>query len=463
MLTILADRVINVLNVNVVNVLNVYYINVMNVNGINKALLSGAINTPGLFPHIEALQRQPYKFTLSFGLDSIPEEPGLILIHGARQYGKSTWLEQELSKTVEQYGAGSGLYLNGDELVDTQELLLRIEDTVGLFNPASRVRRLFIDEITAVKEWQRSIKRCADAGLFEKVLVIATGSKATDLRRGTERLPGRKGRLDRTWYYFTPVSYGEFTRVCTHLGDDALNAYLLSGGSPVACAELGCGQQLPEYVAQMMRDWLYGECALGQRDRSSMTAIVEAIIRHGGSTVGQASLAEETGMANNTVAAGYIQFLADLMCVGISHAWDPSHKVALRRKPAKYHFTNTLCMTALSRERIRSPQDLATLSPALSGAWTEWAVAQELWRRAAKAGHETPEEFLHYRSKEHELDFVIDENTFLEVKHGGASPVEFSWFPRSFPNGHLTVINRNRFETSFCQGILMEDFLLQEK
>jgi predicted AAA+ superfamily ATPase len=46
--------------------------------------------------------------------------------------------------------------------------------------------------------WEKSIKRLIDAGELNRVLLVTTGSKATDLRRGFEKLPGRKGKLSRS-------------------------------------------------------------------------------------------------------------------------------------------------------------------------------------------------------------------------------------------------------------------------
>jgi hypothetical protein len=66
-----------------------------------------------------------------------------------------------------------------------------------------------------------------------------------------------------------------------------------------------------------------------------------------------------------------------------------------------------------------------------------------------------------WESKFHELDYVLAEGEFLEVKMGGASPIEFSWFPGSFPRARLKVINRNRFEASRITGLTLEDFLLE--
>lgn len=433
----------------------------MNVREINECLLRGEMDREGLFPHLEDLKLAAFVFRVDFGLDKLPEEPGVIFIRGARQYGKSTWMEAQIRDTVERYGPGSALYLNGDELKDAEALSLALSDLAGLFPPGAEARRIFIDEITAVKDWQNGLKRPLDSGELRRVLVVTTGSKATDLRRGGERLPGRKGRLERTSYLFTPVTYSEFKRACGEiLKEDTLTAYLLSGGCPVACGEIAANGRLPEYIPAMIRDWIYGECAASGRQRSSLLAVMEKILSWGGKPLGQAKLAREAGLANNTVAAAYVELLADLMCVGVSHAWDASRNVRLTRRPAKYHMTNLLYAVAWDPKKLRTVEDFKRLPPEAQGKWWEWLVAQELQRRSAVEGGEFPELMSHWQSKEHELDFVSGRDRFIEVKRGRASPLEFAWFPKVFPRGHLVVVNPDSFESRQVSGLTLEEFLL---
>ncbi len=240
----------------------------MNVHERNRLLSLGIVDHPGLFPHLDGLRRQPRTFRIDFGLPDLPLEPGILIIRGPRQYGKSTWLESALRDSVTRHGPGSAYFLNGDEMVDAESLVQAIRDLVTAFDPERRPHRLFVDEITAVRDWERALKRLADEGVLRDILLVTTGSKASDLRRGSERLPGRKGRLARTVWLFTPVSYAEFVRVAgPDLGDSCLYAYMLAGGSPVACAEVASTGLLPEYVAEMMRDWIQGEfAAAGGRD-----------------------------------------------------------------------------------------------------------------------------------------------------------------------------------------------------
>lgn len=435
----------------------------MDVKEINRALASGTIDQPGLFPHLDQLAGSRYVFPVDFGLTELPHEPGVLLIRGARQYGKSTWLEQQLRATLITVGPGSAYYLNGDEIPTAQALAEAIREILPSYSSQARLRRLFIDEITAIPEWEKALKRLIDAGELRSVLVVTTGSKATDLRRGTERLPGRKGRLGRTHYFFTPISYAAFKKICGEtLQDRALPAYLLSGGCPAALSLLASEGRLPEFLVESVRDWVYGECAASGRSRASLFSVLNYLACHGGSPIGQARLARETGLANNTVAAGYLELLADLLCVGQAAVWDSSRKVSVARKPSKFPFINLLAAIAWHPLRPRSIEDYARLPEETQAAWLEWAVAQEIWRRRAKVGEEWPELLGFWQTPDHELDFVLSADRFIEVKRGAVTPLEFAWFVKVFPRARLCVVNASRFETDQMIGITLEDFLLQE-
>ena len=434
----------------------------MNVKQINVCLLRGDLAAPRLFPHLDELAGSRFKFEMRFGLDSLPEAEGVLLVRGPRQYGKSTWLESKLRETIATHGPGSALYLNGDELRNAEALGEALTEVAAVFPRRLRVRRLFVDEITAVRDWQRALKRAIDSGELRGILVVTTGSKATDLRRGSERLPGRRGHLDRTTYLFTPVSFAEFRRVCgPQLGERTVSAYLLSGGCPAGCNALAERGRLPEYLVEMMRDWIYGECAASGRQRAALVAVMENLLKWGGTPVGQAKLAREAGLANNTVAAAYVELLSDLMCVGQALAWEPSRRIGLARRPAKFPMTNLLVAAAWSPERLRSVDDFNQLPADIQGKWREWLVAQELRRRAALRGEDFPERMHYWQSAEHEIDFVLDRDTYLEVKSGRTSALEFAWFARMFPRARLLVVGQDRFDARSVTGMTMEDFLLQ--
>ncbi len=433
----------------------------MEIQALNSLLSVGELDKIGQFPHLERLKDVAFLFKVDFGLPTLPMEGGILLIRGARQYGKSTWLEGEIKNTIKQFGPGTAYYLNGEYIANANQLEQEIETLVNAFAKKAPVKRLFIDEITAIEQWEIVLKRLADRGLFENILVITTGSKATDLRRAHERLPGRRGKLSRTTYLFTPLAYKEFYRVCGKtLKQKTLVAYLLSGGSPIACNALATHGFIPDYIISLTRDWIEGEISASHRSRAALFNVLTTLFRYGGTPLGQAKLAREAGLANNTVSTGYIDLLNDLGCVTPCFPWDDSKKILLLRKQCKYHFTNLLAAVSYHPNRIRSIDDFLALPSQNQGIWYEWLIAQELLRRASLENSDILAPLAFWQNKENEIDFVISPELWIEVKRGHCSAFDFDWFVRAFPKKKLTVINAASFETQHIQGISFEEFLL---
>jgi predicted AAA+ superfamily ATPase len=435
----------------------------MDVNTRNRLFSTGDIDREDLWPKLTEFLTQPCTFRFTFGLDKLPAEPGVILIRGPRQYGKSTWLELRLRETLEDNGRGSAYFLNGDDIADEGELEARITEIVQSFNPDAKSRRLFIDEISAVPRWERALKRVSDRGELKGVLVVTTGSRAADIRRGPERLPGRKGRLQRTEYLFTGVSYKDFhAQFQRDLGDDTWMAFLLSGGSPIAAREIWQTGRIPQYFFELTRDWVVGEIFKSGRSRQFLIALMRTLFAHGGSRTGYLKLARESGLANNTIASEYIEQLSDLLAVIPSHQWDADRDVPVQRKPAKFHFINLSVALSFGANRMAEVEDFKSLSPREKSKWIEWLVAQELFRRQCIKGVEDPEAIWFWASKEHEIDFVDSERKLYEVKLGQTGVVDFAWFPKVFPKRKLLVIGGSEFRSTAVKGITIEQFLLSD-
>jgi predicted AAA+ superfamily ATPase len=435
----------------------------MDVNSRNRLFAAGDLDREDLWPKIAEFDAQARTFRFSFGLDTLPREPGVILIRGPRQYGKSTWLELTLRDTLREFGPGSAGFLNGDDIAHAHELEQRIDDLVSAFRPGAGVKRLFIDEISAVPHWEQALKRLADRGHLRHVLVVTTGSRAADIRRGAERLPGRKGRLKRTEYLFTGVSYKDFhAQSHEEFGDDAWVAYLLSGGSPIAAREIRQAGRVPEYFFELVRDWVFGELARTGRSRQFLMGLMRTLFAHGGSRTGYLKLARESGLANNTIASEYVEQLSDLLAVLPCFQWDANHDVPLQRKPAKFHFVNLSVALAFSQNRMTSVADFAALPSPDRATWVEWLVAQELFRRQCIHGIEDPEALWFWASADHEIDFVDAERRLFEVKIGRSGPLDFAWFPRVFPKRKLLVVGGSEFRTPTVKGITIHQFLLAD-
>lgn len=405
-------------------------------------------------------KNNPLQFRSDFGLSELPEEPGLISIRGARQYGKSTWLETEIFKTRKDFGPGSALYLNGDIIVDFKELISEIEILVALqANSTSTIKRIFIDEITSVKDWQRAIKYLVDRGILSQTLVVATGSSASDLRHGNDLLPGRKGKLKRTEFIFTPISYPEYLRVCQDLvpKDDLLPLYIISGASPIAITELVTNRIIPDYVLSLTKDWIVGAVIRTGRSRQALLALINALYANGASTISYNKLARDTGLGNNTTAQGYLEILADSLAVAPCLYWDYKRSVAVIRKQAKFHFINLLVASVFHKPAVRTVEQYKSLPESVQGVWIEWLVAQEIFRRQAIRGDDVPERFCYYSHDDHEVDFVLSPHEWVEVKRGQISPHELGFVPQDV---NLTVICSNKLSFNRVKCSTLEEFLI---
>lgn len=436
----------------------------MNVNEKNKYLLERNHEFMDFWPKIREYSesRNPFFFEFALGRE-LPKEPGLIIIRGARQYGKSTWIDLCIRDTVEDFGIGSALYLNGDELDDDKNLEQEIVELENLFSKKSKIKRLFIDEISSVKNWEKAIKRLYDSGHLRDILLVTTGSNARDLRRGSEKLPGRKGKLIQSEFIFPPVSYQQFYKTCyQELANHPVPPwviYLLSGGSPLAINEILFDGIIPEFLVTLVKDWVQGDIISAGRDRISLKNIFNTIYRFGTSSVGFAKLAKETGLANNTVASGYIDQLQDLLVLKPRLQKDLEKNIFLIKKPCKFTFSNTLVASVFHPKEIRYVTDFENLESHEQSFLFECLILQELERRTNWSGLNLDKEVGFWKSENNEIDFT-QEDLLFEAKLGSATPHEFKWFANVFPKKKLTIVNKNVFETKNMTGITIHDFLM---
>ena len=145
------------------------------------------------------------------------------------------------------------------------------------------------------------------------------------------------------------------------MGEDTWIAYLLSGGSPAAASEIWQFERIPAYFFEMIRDWVIGEMARSGRSRQFLIALMRTLFVQGGSRTGYLKLARESGLANNTVASGYIEQLSDALAVLPSYQWEHNKDLPQQRKPAKFHFINLSVALAFAPNRMASVHEFKEL------------------------------------------------------------------------------------------------------
>lgn len=111
----------------------------MDVKTINQLLAEGNIDREDMWPRIVEMESKAHQFRFEFGLNELPTDPGLIIIRGPRQYGKSTWLDINLRQSAEEFGKGSSYYLNGDEIASADELDLELTNLYASYSDRKSV------------------------------------------------------------------------------------------------------------------------------------------------------------------------------------------------------------------------------------------------------------------------------------------------------------------------------------
>jgi predicted AAA+ superfamily ATPase len=399
-----------------------------------------------VLPFLDQLRNLPFIFSQDFGLEKLPESPGILHIRGAKLYGKSTWLEQQVKDTVKQFGPGSALYISGDAIGTVTQLLERLIELVDLFPPQIAIKRIFVDDITCIEDWQTAVQKLLNNNKLDNILLITTGTKN-----------------EYSDYILTHIAYPAFYSMCSSIfGADTLYAYVLSGGTALGANCLAVHGKLPEHLVENIHTWLFKELADGGKSRVTLIAILTAIYRFAPNPVGQSKISRESGLTDILEANGYTKFLIEHMILSPIYPYDVDKKITKTQQECKYHFTNLLIAMCLHPRKPRTIAELKAIPGATFAAILEWLVAQELWRRACVASKNSS--FLNFwQNAKHEIDFVVpDQNLWLEIKSGKEQASNLLWFTKhTNHNQILTVINQNKFATQRIKGITIEDFLLE--
>lgn len=163
--------------------------------------------------------------------DFKPDNTVVYTLRGPRQTGKTTLVKLQVRELLNRDVCPWNIFYYSFDLVQTPESMVRtIREYLNVSdNRRNKHRRtyLFLDELTSITEWQRGIKSLVDVGDLYHCTVLVTGSRAIDILRGADALPGRRGRisgpLDHILY---PMSFAQFVR----LRDDTMARFLEGQG-----------------------------------------------------------------------------------------------------------------------------------------------------------------------------------------------------------------------------------------
>lgn len=319
-------------------------------------------------PHLQRLAQAPFQRSPSALQTIRASEPNVYTLRGPRQVGKTTLLKQLASRLVREEAWDPRLVVYYPlDLADRPQQLVDLVLRVKSAYPPGRGKRwcFLLDEVSALPDWQRGIKYLRDNTDAAEDCFVLTGSSALDIRRGGERLPGRRGPgtdLDKVLLPLSFPEYLEATRpglrpkvsFALHgsLTDEvipalregvlyldelqrALAEYAGVGGFPVAVADFLRTGSVSARTLSTLWDIVAGDVERWGRKRIETLRLLGRLTRSLGSPLDWHSLAVDMGVTLPT-AASYAEFLADAFLLLIVYYRELDGSVSARKGKKLY-------------------------------------------------------------------------------------------------------------------------------
>lgn len=308
-----------------------------------------------LDPHLHALAQLKYKYQFNWWEQLDLNIPGIYILTGGRQVGKSTSCKQLIKKclTEKRFAPKNIFYLPCDEIYDAKELgrILR-----SFFNETNGKRfLLIIDEITFVKNWDRTIKALADEGYFQQGLCILTGSDSLILKEAAMRFPGRRGKAAQTDFHLYPLSFSEYVKLVSpkikfkkiplvpdlHKKISCLfENYLKCGGYLRAINDLAQTNTISTATFMTYEQWIRGDFLKQGKNENTLLIILNSLLTIGVSQISYSSLTQKIGMVSKETCIDYCRLLERMDILINLQAYDQNKKQGFPRKARKFHFAD---------------------------------------------------------------------------------------------------------------------------
>lgn len=342
--------------------------------------------------HLSLLKTAPFQRKLP----NVSLSPGVTLIRGPRQVGKSTWLKLLLKEQVDR--GESCFYYTCEDLNDHKDLAELIRSQQG-------ATYLFLDEVTFVDEWWRSIKKTVDTD--HKKIFVLTGSNSYDLRKGLDMMPGRwsetAGELE-----LLPMLFEEWCSMIRQAGwpekerVEQIRDFMRIGGFPSALAEAGPTMESPKRSKEIYARWILADTIKLRRQELFMRELLGQLAKTMGNSVSLHGIAQKTQLMSYHTAQDYLSILEQAFALRSFYAYDPEKDQFHFKKEKKFYFTDPIVYwVAHELSGMKVPDDYESQL-------AEMIAAEWLFRKFKRLGY--------YSSRSGEVDFVIGRDRAIEIK-----------------------------------------------
>ena len=319
----------------------------------------------------EALRKSP-----QIALYRCPEENFLFL--GPRQVGKTTQLKIWIRELIQQgINPRNILYFTCEPLKERKDLIELIAQFDILSRPIPGRKYVFLDEITYVSDWEIGLKYLLDSPLGKEKVIVATGSNASALKAGVERLPGRhiKVRL------FLPLSFREYIEFfgskklkevlqSIHLDSrdlsnrqtlieavsriypfqmelmEKLFLFFQTGGYLKSIFEYQQANRIQSETFEIYVKWILGDLSKFDRREEIFRSVISGIIRTQSSRFSLNTFSKDMAIPSHVTTQDYLSLLENIVLIHQLFQLDPSSLNTLYRKERKVYFRDPFLYSA---------------------------------------------------------------------------------------------------------------------
>lgn len=396
----------------------------------NNAHLEAPQDFARLDTHLRRMSQQTYIFESPI-IDQLPLNiPGIYNLGGGRQVGKTTLLKQWMLSLLKRGVTPTAIcFLSCELIVDEQSLYRIVTNQLADMPPG--MKYLILDEITYVRNWDKSIKYLADTGAFDRVAVVISGSDLTMMTEARMRFPGRRGKASKVDFHYYPLSFHDFVKLKGEINYDSGNEpdqnlitklyeefdqYLIHGGFLSAINEYAENKSISERTLSTYSDWIRGDVIKRGKSEHYLREILGAIIKHYTSLVSWRDLVKALSIDHTHTAIDYVSLLESMDAVYVQAALIEDKLVGAPKKQRKFMFNDPFIYHAIkswlnSSKDPYAEQILPSIQDSmLSGALVESCVVTHFRRHYEKT---------FYIKAEGEVDVAyVDAETYwpIEVK-----------------------------------------------
>jgi predicted AAA+ superfamily ATPase len=297
-----------------------------------------------LDPHLRKLNTLKYVFESPL-LKSFPDHtPGVYILGGGRQIGKTTFLKQWINHLLKSGVTPKSIaFLTGELIDDHHRLMSLIMEVLGDMPKSGSLNYLIIDEVTYIKDWDKAIKFLADSGFFENCEVVLTGSDLVLMNEAAMRFPGRRGTHKQVDFHYSPLSFREYVDLIHPASPtlaflyEAFQHYLIHGGFLTAINDWAKHGEILESTAKTYSDWIRVDFLKRGKKEQNLRDFLQAVLKTYGTQITWHTLTHHTAIDHPKTIQDYAELMQSMDGLFIQEALI-EHKLLPAPKKAKRLF-----------------------------------------------------------------------------------------------------------------------------